>query len=775
MTSSRANDPNLGRTPALARLLERLSSRLTSQIWLFGLGTLAAASCAWLVFAFFADYALRVPRSVVWLSSFVAIATPLVCAWRFLVRPLRRRPDLAETAVLFERARPGSNDLFVSAVQLQQQAKPEGATALVDDVLARAEAAAASLDIVGVLDERRARWRALLGAGCVLALTGMALAFPQLARTFAHRMFDPSVRWPQRTHLTLKIALPPEKAKVVERDGQVFVRVARGSDLPIVVRAEGSSPDLVRLHVSGSDPLPISASSDGTYRTVLRALQQNVELRAEGGDDDGEFARASIEVLSPPDLAGLSLRIEPPAYTQRETRVEFDRDIEVLAGSKLTMVIRTAPADAKARARILPADTLQELTAMPYPVLDPNAPKLEGRGFEMEARESLRLRFELEDSNGLTNPDPGLFAVRVVADEKPQVSIYAPSKVEFDTLIGGWIALRARASDDFGISDLGWRSRASGDEAAPLLRPLEWHVLAALEREADETRSVVALGSVRVEVSGLGDATRPVVEGAQYSIDVQATDNRPEGGDGALSRSAAIAVHVLSAEEFLRRTQDRLARVRLSVGELETLAREKGRRARELVASLESDAPESGASSSELAALYSGSRRVEGDAQAIARELCSIAETVLYARLDSEADSALAALDANLAKAARSGAFPLEAWREFGRGADSGRGRATLAGQLAGLVDLSLTIDVDDALAAAKLAERAAQAGDVGEVHALLGEHQRLDAQLDGHIQELLARLAEWDNFQSILSLTKDILNRQKALRERAKAALGGK
>ncbi|HUR29424.1 MAG TPA: hypothetical protein VM509_14640, partial [Planctomycetota bacterium] len=247
-----------------------------------------------------------------------------------------------------------------------------------------------------------------------------------------------------------------------------------------------------------------------------------------------------------------------------------------------------------------------------------------------------------------------------------------------------------------------------------------------------------------------------------------------EGGDGSISRSAPISVRVVSAEEFLRRTQDRLARVRLSVGELETLARDKGRRSRELVASLESDAPETGASAGELAALYSGSRRVEGDAQAIARELCSIAETVLYARLDTEADGALAALDDALARAPRSGAFPLEAWREFGRGAQAGR-RATLAGQLAGLVDLALAIDVDDARAATKVAERAAQAADLGDVHALLGEHMRLSAQLDGHVQDLLARLAEWDNFQSILSLTKDILNRQKALRERAKALLGGK
>jgi hypothetical protein len=215
--------------------------------------------------------------------------------------------------------------------------------------------------------------------------------------------------------------------------------------------------------------------------------------------------------------------------------------------------------------------------------------------------------------------------------------------------------------------------------------------------------------------------------------------------------------------------------VRLSVGELETLARDKSRRARELVASLESDDPERGASAGDLAALHSGARRVEGDAQAIARELCSIAEAVLYARLDTEADVALNALDTALAQAPRSGAFPWDAWLAFGRGAESGRGRATLAGQLAGLVDLGLIIDIDDARAAAKAAESAAQSSDIGEIHAALGEHVRMAELLDTHIQDLLARLAEWDNFQSILSLTKDILNRQKALRERAKAALGGK
>jgi len=42
-------------------------------------------------------------------------------------------------------------------------------------------------------------------------------------------------------------------------------------------------------------------------------------------------------------------------------------------------------------------------------------------------------------------------------------------------------------------------------------------------------------------------------------------------------------------------------------------------------------------------------------------------------------------------------------------------------------------------------------------------------------IDELIARLAEWDNFQSVLNLARDILHRQKSLRDRTKESLEGR
>lgn len=777
MPRSTNHDAPLTRTPALEALLGRLSARITSQVWLHGLGTIALLATGWLLFAFLADYVLRVPHPVRVFHGLVALGVPAFAAWRFLIRPLGRRPDRAGLAVLLERARPGSHDLLVSAVQLSRSEEHGASPALVADVLREAESRAASSDVSGVIDERPARLRATQGGLAAAAVAALAIAFPDLARTFAARLVDGGARWPQRTHLTLEVALPPEKAALEVVDGLLTARVARGTDVPLVVRVEGSTPEEVVLEVEGAGPIGLSPSTDGTFRTVLRSLQAPLSLRATGGDDDGERARARIEVLTPPDLEGLAITIEPPAYTGKPVRVEFDRDVDVPAGSRIAIAVRTDPADAAARLRILPADRLVELAAAPFPPRSAGEAASEGRGTELVATESLRLRFELQDSNGLTNPDPGLFAVRVEADEKPQVSIFSPSRGEIDTLLSGWIPLRARAFDDYGIAELGWNVRSSESEGvgeSGPLRALEWRALDPAEREADENRAVVAVGAARLEVAALGDAGQPLVEGSAATIEVVARDNRPEGGDGAVARSAPLTVHVVSAEEFLRRTQDRLARVRSTVGELETLANAKGRRARELLTSLESDAPEAGGAAADLAALHVGARRLEADARSIARELCSIAEAVLYARLDEQADGALVALDAALAQAPRSGAFPLEAWRAFGATATSA-GRNTLAGQLAGLVDLALRIDVDDAREATRAAERAAASSDVAAIHAALTEHVRLERQLEADVQELLSRLSEWDNFQSILSLTKDILNRQKALRERAKAALRGR
>jgi hypothetical protein len=420
------------------------------------------------------------------------------------------------------------------------------------------------------------------------------------------------------------------------------------------------------------------------------------------------------------------------------------------------------------------------IQAEPEPAQAPQAPAM-GLGFEWLATTSIRYRFELVDGSGLKNPDPGLFAVHVVPDRNPEVEILLPSRMDFDTTRGGSLTLRASARDDYAVVSMGWSARESNAEQG---------TTGELTFEPSAQGSP-ALARRRIEIAEL--ASNPA-EGEQYLLEVFARDNRPSQGEGSanaagtpppgapasgagvpaaeepgLGKSPALRIRIVSAEELMRRIQDRLARVRTQVVALEQTQREKNARVRELLASVESDSPLLERDAVELSVALNGQRRVQGDAQAILREVASILETVLYARLDDKAQALLEHLDASLASRTDRSFHP-EPWRELTQAfAEKRLGTPNFAGALVAICGLSLEISEDETRAAVDALASAALAVDVGAVHTALttAHEQQQEALLS--IEQLLERLSEWDNFQSILSLTRDILNRQKTLMERTR------
>src|SRR5688572_8812899 len=123
----------LARTPALERLLARTRAALVRQVLAYGAGTVLGAATLWIVFAFLADWGLRVPHAIRVFHGLVLAGVVVVFLWRDLVRPLRALPDREGLALLFERAHPELSDLLISAVQFQQRGTPEQADpALVD-------------------------------------------------------------------------------------------------------------------------------------------------------------------------------------------------------------------------------------------------------------------------------------------------------------------------------------------------------------------------------------------------------------------------------------------------------------------------------------------------------------------------------------------------------------------------------------------------------------------------------------------------------------------
>ena len=536
------------------------------------------------------------------------------------------------------------------------------------------------------------------------------------------------------------------------------MRVARGSDVPVIVRAEGVVPDEVIVSFEGGGERALAPTGRGLFRTLLPSLQEDIAFRVTGGDDVDGDPEVRVRVLQAPDVSAIAVAVEPPAYTGLGMQLYYDQDVEVLAGSKVSVAMLPAPLDATGTVRLFPADRERDLVPTAFPARADRDEPTEGLGFELRAEEDLRYRFELVDTDGLTNPDPGLFAVHVTPDRVPTVEWISPTRGEVETVPGGALPVRVRAQDDFGLAALELYV-TKADESTTTF------ALEGREMEPDKRSRDARFAGRRLESADLANDAEGLVVGQTFQLVASATDRRDsEVGTG---RSSPVRVRVVSPDEYLRRVQDRLARVRSQTEAAAEMLREKRERTLELIASLESDGPDDAVGPAEYGAAHAGARRVQGDAEALSRELTSIAGGLLYARLDERAGPLLELLDRAESEHADRRFHP-EVWTGLAeRQRVDQVGGNGLAGRLVEIAGLSLGISNLELAAATDALRRAQAADDVVAAHeALLDAADRQAAAL-ALFDTLLQDLAEWDSFQSVLTLTRDLLNRQRILLKR--------
>lgn len=760
-TTTRRDDVQLDRTPVLAAALARLFAAVTRAIWLEGLGRAALALGVGVGLFFLADWTLDLPRAVRLLALAALVVATALTVGRRLVRPLRARPGATGLAVLLERDLDVREELLVSAVDLQR-APDAGASplsrALVERVFERAERAAAGVDVARLLDHGPARRRGALGA-LALALAALPLVVSPLAGVFLARLVGSDLPWPRRTTLELEIV----SGAIVENPGSEELRllVPRGGDVALAVRAADGSvtPERVQLSSASSVPQMLDADGTGTFRALLRSVTKNDRIAVRGGDDDDGRPNATITVVDPPDLAGLVIEVVPPTYTDLPAQRYDNTGATALVGSSVRLWAATSPPDANATLALLPTDEeiAPERRAAPdgfADVLGDEAVLF--HSFTMD--QSLRLRFDLTDARGLATPDPALFALDAVEDRPPEIVRLVPSRSDVETSGDGAVRAVLAVRDDFGVDDVTWTARAGGDDG-PILATGRLEPLALPEGADGEWHA-----TLRIEVADLLGPERDV--GSQIAVAFEATDRaRPP----QVGRDDSLRVRVLGRDELMRRVKDRLARTRTQASTLSERLVETRRRAEELALLVAAADVSSGEELSGLRTALALARRAESDGRAIVRELTAVCELVLYARLDDKAGRLLEALDRELADR-RSRTFDAEPWRAViaahEREALAVDGFAT---HLVSIAALALELmdgpladtagALDDATAARDaevLAHRVDEASDAARDGALL-------------VEALLERLSEWDNYQSVLSLTRDLLERQKTLSERTR------
>ncbi|MEM7516794.1 MAG: hypothetical protein AAF368_07705, partial [Planctomycetota bacterium] len=383
------------------QVLQRLRDRLRRQILLHGFGSIALAFAAVLALAFVADRYLHVPRAVRLLFLGALFALPAWLALRELFAHLRNLPDRTGLALLVERHHPELHEVLSTAIELEGTEEIDPALRL--RIAEEAERRADDVTLDRVLDVRGPKQRAVAGfAGLGLCAVLLGLHSDTLS-IFWQRLIGKEVSWPRATTLVIEIPLTQERTLQQDEseDGEVLtVRVARGTDVPVLVRAIGEVPDAVTLRFAGGHTTALAPSpSAGVFRTLLRSVQTDLSFYATGGDDRDEEPRVDILCLQPPDVSGLAVEVTPPAYSKLPSRITYDGDVEVLEGSSVRVTVRPDPPEARGLARLFPEDRTLELKEGVWPkdseAEDPAAAATDERAlsFEIQPAETLRYRF----------------------------------------------------------------------------------------------------------------------------------------------------------------------------------------------------------------------------------------------------------------------------------------------------------------------------------------------------------------------------------------------
>ena len=776
-------------TPNLDRLLKRLGGMLRRNIWLHGLGTALAAGALWLTFMYVADRSLKLPAAIRVIHLIVLIGGVIWILRRTLFQHTKNVPTNAGLAMLAQRALPDDlprDDRFVSAIQLRNAVGADSPSApLVRGVARAAEDFVPKVDLARVTDSKGPVGRVaggLVGLGVAAAALGYQ---PAMASIFGQRMLGQNVAWPRATTLILDV---PDGGGALDVQRPSFdlieVRAARGSDVPIVILAEGEVPEVVTVKFDSGAAIDLSPSGNDTFRTVLPSVQEGLELRVYGGDDQRGEQTVRIEVLQPPDLASLAFVIVPPAYSGLPSRTERDTAIAVLAGSTVSVIAATDPDDATGLARTFPNDEEIALARVPFPAVlsskapgnpqDPSsaegaAPVRTGLGFERTVLESLRFRFELTDSSGLSNPDPALFGIEVMPDRRPELITLQPGRAEVETIAGGAVPLRVLVRDDFGLDTFRFeiRNATSDDVLATTELPLADAPL-ALEGQGRVVRAA-GVATALLEVNTL----RPdgaMEEGQVVTLQTFVLDSRsPEANE---TRSAPIRVRVVSADEFLRTQRDGLGRAAEDVGQVSTRLTSSVTRMDEFTMAMDGDDAEA-PTPSDVTGLVNDARRMQGDLTSIGRELSGLASSLIYTRMDERAGTLEARLfELNTSSTDRS--FQPEIWTTLSAEVASGQlGSPERAGELVRLVGMALAAagPQTDGLIASLETMRSEAATDepLNGSRAALKDAMAQAQQLNRSIETLMNDLGEWDNMQAIISLTRDIANRQKNILEKVR------
>lgn len=528
--------------PAVRALLAVLRRRVRQYVWAEGL----AVAVAWLGFAFWAslviDWFFEPTRLVRGAMLAAAVCGLLAILWRWIGRRAFVPFSDGNMAMLLERRFPELDDALLTAVQLTERRRSDGfSDYLLAETCRRAAERAANLQVGKVFNP--APLRRGLAAAVLLALSVALFAgtAPGAMNTWQRRvlLFSEEL-WPRQTRL------------LVDGFDEGVVRIARGTDLSVVVRADTRWPHVpevvhVRYRTEGGargteamvregDALRSGADyQDYTY--TFQGVLAPIRFDLVGGD--ARIRDLAIEVVPSPTIVEMTLACRFPAYTAREPReLPVAGPMAVPRGTRLVVHATTN----KELVRVQVDHNLDGATPSGYPPADAAVFPEHPRHFQFALdalEEDQTLFFTLVDTDGIRSREPVRLSLQAVEDEAPRVAVRLAG-------IGSAVTPQARipvagtVSDDFGIARVFFGVGVEG------LPPRE--------------RTIVASAGNPTELA-IDDALEirdlTLTPGQRLELAVKATDRCAVGEGPNTGSSERWVLDVVTADQLLAILQSR--------------------------------------------------------------------------------------------------------------------------------------------------------------------------------------------------------------------------
>ncbi|MGI9456642.1 MAG: hypothetical protein ACR2NU_08775, partial [Aeoliella sp.] len=489
------------------------------------------------------------PAPTVRLASHVAIAIVVggMLLWLGVRRWTARLPAHS-LALLVERHHPELAERLSTAVDLQRN--PKQAAELHPELVARtqhsAAEAAAALEVGEILDRPRlARFAA--GTVCLaLSIVILALAAPQIWKTYANRIALSPDRWPRSVQLSID-------GFVEDGHGGLSRKVARNSDVPIVVAASLANglkaPGRVTIRYRwqdgqrGRDDLVrIGSAEPGRdaaqrYEYLFERITGSVDFDIRGGDD--RLRRLRIEVVERPKVTALQFACEYPKYLNRADRsLTVGPRMELPEGTRVTLTGKANKPIESVEWQVVfqeddtPTTSLHNTSDFSYQLyLQQNDAALD---------------VALLDTDGIRSAEPFRVAIASKRDQTPQVLVDRQG-IGIAVTPNARLPLLLTIEDDYAIESA-WIELRVGE--------------LALSRQTETLPQGTAGELVTLATVDLRDISKPPAEGdggtnfapgQRLTVEVAAADYYDLDDRPRVGRARAITFEIVNEEELMAR------------------------------------------------------------------------------------------------------------------------------------------------------------------------------------------------------------------------------